>query len=164
MSAEPDEVDRLVAAWTHERPDLDVSPMQVMSRVARLAHHLDRARRLAFAEHGLEPWEFDVLSALRKAGEPYALSPGRLVQETLVTSGTMTNRVDRLATRGFVERLPDPSDRRGVQVRLTPEGRRAVDGALTELVAHEKELLAELDEQQAGVLVDALRVLARRFA
>jgi DNA-binding MarR family transcriptional regulator len=76
----------------------------------------------------------------------------------------MTNRVDRLATRGFVERLPDPSDRRGVQVRLTPAGRTAVDGALTELVEHEKELLAELDDEHADVLVDALRVLARRFA
>lgn len=70
-----DEVDRLVAAWRRERPDLDVSPLEVLSRVTRLARHLDRARRTAFAEHTLEPWEFDVLSALRRAGAPYQLSP-----------------------------------------------------------------------------------------
>lgn len=108
-----DEVDRLVAAWRRERPDLDVEPLEVLSRVSRLARHLDRARRLAFAEHGLEPWEFDVLTSLRRAGAPYQLSPGQLLTQTLVTSGTMTNRIDRLAKKGLVERLPDPSDRRG---------------------------------------------------
>ena len=82
-----------------------------------------------------ESWEFDVLAALRRAGGDYELSPGRLLKETLVTSGTMTNRVDRLAARGFVERLPDPNDRRGVLVRLTPEGREAVDGAFEALIA-----------------------------
>src|SRR3954451_23887300 len=124
-----DEVDRLLEAWRRERPDLDVAPMEVLSRVSRLARHLDRARSQAFETHGLESWEFDVLAALRRAGVPYQLSPGRLLKETLVTSGTMTNRVDRLAARGLVERLPDPHDRRGVLVRLTPEGRTAVDGA-----------------------------------
>src|SRR6187399_672741 len=89
-----DEVDRLVAAWERERPDLDSSPMQVLSRVTRLARHLDLARREAFEAHDLETWEFDVLTALRRAGSPYQLSPGRLLRETMVTSGTMTNRVD----------------------------------------------------------------------
>ena len=119
-----DEVDRLVAAWRRERPDLDVEPLEVLSRVSRLARHLDRARRLAFSEHSLEPWEFDVLTALRRAGTPYQLSPGQLLTQTLVTSGTMTNRIDRLAKKGLVERLPDPSDRRGVLVRLTDGGPR----------------------------------------
>lgn len=71
-----DEVDRLVAAWRRERPDLDVEPLEVLSRVSRLARHLDRARRIAFSEHNLEPWEFDVLTSLRRAGAPYQLSPG----------------------------------------------------------------------------------------
>src|SRR4029077_11875717 len=92
-----DEVDDLVAAWQAERPDLDVRPMQVLSRISRLARHLDRERRNAFTAHGLESWEFDVLAALRRQGAPYELSPGALLRTTLVTSGTMTNRIDRLA-------------------------------------------------------------------
>ena len=119
-----DEVDRLVEAWQRERPDLDVAPLGVLSRVTRLARHLDRARRQAFAEHTLETWEFDVLAALRRAGRPYELSPGVLLTQTLVTSGTMTNRIDRLEARGLVDRRPDPDDRRGVLVRLTDDGRQ----------------------------------------
>jgi DNA-binding MarR family transcriptional regulator len=158
-----DEVDRLVEAWRRERADLDLAPMQVLSRVSRLAHHLDRARRQAFAAHQLESWEFDVLAALRRAGEPYALSPGRLIRETLVTSGTMTNRVDRLAARGLVERRPDPRDRRGVQVRLTEAGRRTVDGALADLLSRERDLLAGLDPEHQHRLADLLRALVLPF-
>lgn len=158
-----DDVDRLIAAWHRERPDLDVSPMHVLSRVTRLALHLDRARKQAFAAHGLEPSDFDVLSALRRSGEPSQLSPGQLVQETLVTSGTMTNRVDRLVTKGLVERLPDPADRRGVLVRLTRSGRDAVDGALDALMAHEKHVLAALPPDEATGLASALRTLSQPF-
>lgn len=156
-----DEVDDIVASWERERPDLDTSPMHVLSRVSRLARHLDRARRTAFAEHGLEPWEFDVLSALRRSGPPYQLSPGRLVVETMVTSGTMTNRVDRLAENGLVAREPDPDDRRGVLVTLTPDGRRAVDSALDELLGLERALLASLSPDEATSLAASLRTLAR---
>jgi DNA-binding MarR family transcriptional regulator len=158
-----DEVDRLVEAWRRERPDLDVTPMEVLSRVSRLARHLDRARRQAFAGHGLEPWEFDVLAALRRAGAPYQLSPGKLLRETLVTSGTMTNRVDRLAGRGLVERLPDPADRRGVLVQLTTAGRETVDAALADLLAHEHELLGTLSERDQARIARALRDLVRPF-
>lgn len=163
MQTMRDEVDRLVEAWQRERADLDLRPMEVLSRVSRLAHHLDRARRTAFAEHGLESWEFDVLAALRRAGTPYELSPGRLIRETLVTSGTMTNRVDRLATRGLVERLPDPSDRRGVLVRLTEDGGRTVDGALSGLLARERELLVGLNEADQKRLASLLRSLVAAF-
>ncbi|MBW9215352.1 MarR family transcriptional regulator [Mumia sp. zg.B53] len=158
-----DEVDRLVAAWRRERPDLDVDPMEVLSRVSRLSRHLDLARREAFADHDLETWEFDVLSALRRSGEPYQLSPGQLLRETLVTSGTMTNRIDRLAARGFVERLPDPVDRRGVQVRLTSTGRAAVDAALEALLERERQLLASLGGDDTGHLVALLRGLLLPF-
>ena len=139
-----DEVDRLVEAWKRERPDLDLGPMEVLSRMSRLDHHLDAARKAAFAAHAIEPWEFDVLAALRRAGAPYELSPGRLLRETLVTSGTMTNRVDRLVARALVERLLDPRDRRGVLVRLTDLGRETVDGALAGLLEHERRLLSAL--------------------
>jgi len=158
-----DEVDLLVEAWQRERSDLDLRPLEVLSRVSRLSHHLDRARRSAFAEHGLESWEFDVLAALRRAGSPYSLSPGRLIKETLVTSGTMTNRVDRLATRGLVERLPDPDDRRGVLVRLTDEGRTTVDGALEGLLRREQELLGGLDAGEHQRLAGLLRDLVAPF-
>jgi DNA-binding MarR family transcriptional regulator len=163
IEAMHDEVDRLVEAWQRERGDLDLQPMQVLSRVSRLSHHLDRARRQAFAEHGVEYWEFDVLAALRRAGTPYELSPGRLIKETLVTSGTMTNRVDRMAARGLVERLPDPHDRRGVLVRLTDQGRSKVDGALASLLARERELLAGLDTGAQEQLASLLRTLVARF-
>ncbi|MGP7996302.1 MAG: MarR family winged helix-turn-helix transcriptional regulator [Streptosporangiaceae bacterium] len=154
-----DEVDDLVAAWRAERPDLDVEPLQVLSRVSRLARHLDLARRAAFAAHGLETWEFDVLSALRRKGAPYQLSPGALLRATLVTSGTMTNRVDRLAAAGLVRREPDPQDRRGVLVTLTPAGRARVDAALADLVKHEQALLTGLSPADRATLAGLLRVL-----
>jgi len=155
-----DEVDRLVEAWSRERPDLDLAPMEVLSRVTRLARQLDTARRAAFTDHGIEPWEFDVLAALRRAGPPYQLSPGRLLKETLVTSGTMTNRVDRLVARHLVERLPDPTDRRGVLVRLTEQGRATVDGALAGLLELERPLLAPLGAKERQQLAALLRRLA----
>jgi DNA-binding MarR family transcriptional regulator len=158
-----DEVDGLVAAWRVQRPDLDVEPLQVLSRVSRLARHLDIARRGAFASHGLEPWEFDVLSALRRAGPPFQLTPGALLRATLVTSGTMTNRIDRLAAAGLVRRQPDPRDRRGVLVTLTERGQEVVDAALTDLLDREQALLAGLDADQRFQLADMLRVLLAPF-
>jgi DNA-binding MarR family transcriptional regulator len=154
-----DEVDDLVAAWQAERPDLDVQPMQVLSRISRLARHLDRERRGAFAAHDLESWEFDVLAALRRQGAPYELSPGNLLRATLVTSGTMTNRVDRLEEAGLVRRRPDPQDKRGVLVTLTAAGRSRVDAALADLLAAEQALLAGLPEASRHALADLLRIL-----
>jgi DNA-binding MarR family transcriptional regulator len=157
-----DEVDGLLAAWQRERPDLDVRPLAVLSRVTRLARHLDRARRAAFAEHGLEAFEFDVLAALRRAGPPYELTPGRLLRETLVGSGTMTNRLDRLEGRGLVRRLPDPADGRAVRVRLTVEGRSRVDGAVSDLLHRERAVLAGLPAADRERLADLLRSLLMR--
>ena len=158
-----DEVDELVAAWRVQRPDLDVAPLQVLSRVSRLARHLDIARRGAFAAHGLEAWEFDVLSALRRAGPPFQLTPGALLRATLVTSGTMTNRIDRLAAAGLVRREPDPRDRRGVLVTLSEQGQAVVDAALTDLLDREQALLAGLAENQRQQLADLLRTLLAPF-
>jgi DNA-binding MarR family transcriptional regulator len=158
-----DDVDRIVDAWRRERPDLDVAPLQVLSRISRLARRLDLDRSSAFARHALEGWEFDVLSALRRAGRPYELSPGQLVRQTLVTSGTMTNRVDRLERRGLVERRPSTTDRRGVIVQLTAQGQRSVDGAMADLLDRERTLLAELPEADREALAGLLRRLLTPF-
>jgi DNA-binding MarR family transcriptional regulator len=158
-----DEVDRIVEDWSRERPDVDFAPLQVLSRVARLAKHLDRARRQAFAASGLEPWEFDVLAALRRAGSPYQLSPKALLQQTLVSSGTMTNRIDRLVGRRLVERRTDPHDGRGVLVVMTSRGAEAVDAAISELLAGEADLLEGLSKADQERLSVLLRKLSLDF-
>ena len=162
-AAVSDEVDRLVREWRTQRPEVDVRPLEVLSRIWRLARHLDRARAAAFAGPGLEPWEFDVLSALRREGPPHRLSPGRLLQDTMVTSGTMTNRIDRLEAAGLVRRGPDPQDKRGVLVSLTREGRERVDAALDALLSREQALLTGLNTQQRQSLADLLRILLVPF-
>lgn len=154
-----DEVDALIAAWDRERPDLATEPMHIWSRIKRLEQHLDASRRHSYAEHGLDVHEFDVLAALRREGVPYQLSPGQLTAATHVTSGTMTHRIDRLVSRGFVERGSDPSDGRAVRVRLTEEGRRVVDAALSSLLAAEEALLSTLSPEQRARLADDLRAL-----
>jgi DNA-binding MarR family transcriptional regulator len=154
-----DEVDDLVEAWGRERGDLDLAPVAVFSRISRLARHLDLARRVAFTAHSIESWEFDVLAALRRTGKPYRLSPSQLLRETMVTSGTMTNRVDRLEARGYVARSADPRDRRGVLVGLTTAGKRAVDGAFEMLILSERELLAELSTAERRELAGLLKRL-----
>lgn len=154
-----DEVDEVVAAWSRERSDLALGPMEVWSRISRLSGILDAHRKRAFSEHGIEGWEFDVLAALRRAGEPYQLSPGQLLRETHVTSGTMTNRVDRLANRGAVTRDPDPNDGRGVLVSLTPDGLALVDAALESLVEVEASLLEGWPEDEREQFAGFLRRL-----
>jgi DNA-binding MarR family transcriptional regulator len=163
MPASSDEVDRIVDDWSRERPDVDFAPLQVLSRVARLSKHLDRARRRAFAASGLEPWEFDVLAALRRAGTPYQLSPKSLLQQTLVSSGTMTNRIDRLVERRLVERRTDPHDGRGVLVVMTSRGAEAVDAAISELLTGEAELLEGLSKADQERLAALLRKLSLDF-
>jgi len=158
-----DEVDRIVDAWMRERPDLDFAPLQVLSRVARLARHLELARRTAFAASDLELWEFDVLSALRRAGAPYRLSPKALLQQTLVSSGTMTNRIDRLVERGLVERHTDPNDGRGILVDMTSRGRERVDAAISQLLRAESELLSGLPPVEQERLSSLLRKLSLDF-
>ena len=158
-----DEVDRIVDAWSRERPDLDFAPLQVLSRVGRLSRHLERARRAAFAASDLESWEFDVLSALRRAGAPYQLSPKALLQQTLVSSGTMTNRIDRLVDRALVERRTDPNDGRGILVVMSSLGQERVDRAISELLEGEAELLDGLSPTEQDALAALLRKLSLDF-
>jgi DNA-binding MarR family transcriptional regulator len=154
-----DEVDQLVEAWRRERPDLDVEPLQILSRVGRLAAVLDDRRSAAFVEHGLQAHEFDVLAALRRRGDPFELTAGELCTATHVTSGTMTSRLDRLAERKFVQRRPDAIDGRLVRVRLTQAGRKRVDAAFSALLDSERDLLTHLPMPTRERLADLLRDL-----
>lgn len=158
-----DDVDRIIAAWRRECPELDTAPLEVLSRMHRITRHLDKARNRALNRHGLEGWGFDVLTVLRRSGEPYELTPSTLVSETMVSSGTMTNRIDRLEARGLVERRPDPGDRRGTLVRMTHEGRVVVDETLAQLLASERELLSVLSLSQRQDLADLLRPIMNQF-
>lgn len=160
MTPENDEVDRIVESWRRERPDLDFAPLQILSRVGRLAKMLDRARRTAFTRSELDSWEFDVLAALRREGDPYQLSPKGLLTQTLVSSGTMTNRIDRLVGRGLVERRMDPNDGRGVLVKMTAAGLTRVDAAITRLVDAEALLLSSLSRSEQARLTESLRRLS----
>lgn len=157
-SPRTDEVDRIIDGWHRALPDLDARPMAVLSRVWRLSRHLDSARRRAFASAEVEAWEFDVLSALRRSPDG-TLSPGALGEQTMVTSGTVTSRVDKLAARGLVRRERNPQDGRGVRVSLEPEGVRRVDLAISHLVAAEGELLAPLNPAEQEELAASLRAL-----
>lgn len=157
-----DEVDRIVEGWRRARSDLDVAPLTVFSRISRLSRYLEVARRSAFSEAGLEGWEFDMLSALRRSGED-ALSPGALMHETMVTSGTMTTRIDKLVTRGLVSKNRSPHDGRAVEVRLRADGVARVDAAMERLLEAEQGLLEPLAPDGRSALADTLRALLLTF-
>jgi DNA-binding MarR family transcriptional regulator len=161
MEHNRDEVDRLIAAWKRERPDADLSPLSILSRITRISRHLDLARRDAFAD--LETWGFDVLAALRRAGSPHTLSPSQLMAETMVTSGTMTNRLDRLEELDLITRKQDPDDGRGSLVTLTKAGVRAVDAAMEELLGRERNFLAPLSSDEKKELARLLSLIAAQF-
>lgn len=156
-----DEVDRIINAWEKERPDLDFSPLAILSRISRISRQLDIARRNAFAD--LENWGFDVLAALRRVGSPYQLSPSQLIQETMVTSGTMTNRLDRLEELDLIKRNPDPNDGRGIIVTLTKSGMRTVDKAMEDLLERERELIKSLTKNERENLAKLLREFSIPF-
>ena len=159
-AAVTDAVDAITAAWGRERPVLDAGPMGVVGRISRLSRLLDKELKDFFAGHGLEFWEFDVLATLRRSGAPYELSPGALLKTAMVTSGAITNRVDRMETKGLVQRLRDPGDRRGVLIRLTPAGLALIDDLMPKHIANEQRLLAALATDDRQTLGDLLRVLA----
>ena len=155
----PDAIDALMDQWRRERPDVDIWPMGVLGRVVRLTSVLEREYKKFFAEYDLEQWEFDVLTTLRRAGEPYELTAGALLKAALVTSGAITNRIDRLESRGLVERVRDADDRRSVRVRLTPQGKQVVDELFAPHIANVARLLQALDRATCDQLADALRTL-----
>ncbi|ASY65050.1 Transcriptional regulator, MarR family [Sinorhizobium sojae CCBAU 05684] len=158
-----DHVDKILTQWNRERPDLDVSAMGLLGRLARLRAHLAREVDKVFAEHGLTSASFDVLAALRRSGPPFQLSPGDLLATTMVTSGTMTNRIDQLEKAGLVERLDNPEDRRGVIIALTAEGLKRVDTAVTAHVANQHRLLQGLEADDRQALDQLLKKLLSAF-
>ncbi|MFI6584475.1 MarR family winged helix-turn-helix transcriptional regulator [Embleya sp. NPDC050493] len=151
-----DNVDWRLDQWRVERPDIDPAPMGVVGRIQRASRILDRELHHNFGTHGLQLWEFDVLGTLRRAGPPFRLTTGALVEASMVTSGAITNRIDRLVARGLVTRETDSTNRRCVLVTLTEQGRELVDEVLVDHVDREKELLTPLNpteqEQLAGLL------------
>ena len=156
---ERDLVDEILDQWQRERPDLDCKPMAVFGRLNRLDRVSNAAIEARLGEHGLSRGEFDVLAMLRRRGEPYTLAPTALARWMMLSSAAMTNRVDRLEAAGLVERRPDPGDRRGVLVALTPDGKRVVDAAVADHVENERRLLEPLTAEEQQTLNALLRKL-----
>ena len=154
-----DAVDAVVEQWRRERPDLDPSAKEVTGRVVRLASLFQAAYLEAFAPVGLKQGDYGVLVALRRAGEPYRLTPTVLARGRMMTSGGMTPVIDRLERRGLVSRAPNPDDRRGSLVELTDAGREAVDEAMALLADAEQRLVAGLDDAERTELAALLRKL-----
>jgi len=158
---EPDHVGRILVQWGRERPDLDVSPLGVVGRLHRLADALNAELRALFAEAGLSDGDFDVLASLRRSGEPFALTPGELAATTMVTSGAVTKRVDRLAAQGYVTRTVSADDARGRVIALTPEGRTLIDDLFPRHVANERRLLSGLSADERATLARLLEKWGR---
>ena len=154
-----DQVDAIIAAWERERPDLDVAPVGVVSRVARVAARFSQALEANFEGHGLTKADFEALAALRRSGTPYRLSQTRLMRELSLTPGSVSVRIARLVERGFVERLPAADDRRGVIVGLLPAGERAFEDVVNDHLATERRLLAALGPGEQELLAGLLRRL-----
>ncbi|MEM9135233.1 MAG: MarR family transcriptional regulator [Actinomycetota bacterium] len=154
-----DAVDHMLDQWQQVDPDLDVSPMAIIGRISRLSRVIDRRLTQNFAEHGIDDWMYDVLATLYRSGEPWELSPTELVGQTMVTTGAMTNRIDRLTDRGLVHRRHDTSDRRRVVVALTDEGRALVERVAPNHYRFEDALLHALSPSQRAGLEQTLRSL-----
>ena len=144
MANAPDHMDRILAQWRRERPDLDVAAIGLLGRLFRSAHLADEALSDGIAPHGLQPGWFDLLAALRRSGKPYELNPTTLMETTMLSSGGMTKRLDRLDEAGLIERRPDPSDRRGTLIRLTRRGKATIDKAVETHARNEDALLRSL--------------------
>jgi DNA-binding MarR family transcriptional regulator len=159
MASAPDHMDRILAQWRRERPDLDVASIGLLGRLFRSAHLADEALSEGIAPHGLQPGWFDLLAALRRSGKPYELNPTTLMETTMLSSGGMTKRLDRLDEAGLIERRPDPSDRRGTLIRLTRRGKATIDKAVETHARNEDALLRALTAADRRVLDDLLRKL-----
>ena len=158
-----DHVDRILAQWRRERPELDVEPMGIFGRLKRLTTHIGREVDAVLLKHGLSSSSFDVLATLRRSGAPYRLSPGELLGMTMVSSGTMTNRIDQLEKAGLVERLFNPEDRRSVLIALTEKGLAAVEETVGAHVANQQRLTRNLTAEDKAELDRLLKKFLSDF-
>ncbi len=156
-----DAVDAIVSQWAEIRPDLDSTPIAIVGRISRLSRLIDRRLSENFARFGLDDWMYDVMATLYRIGPPHELTPGDLVRRTMVTTGAITNRLDRLEQRGFISRRPSPLDRRSVIVALTGAGIATVEEVAPSHLDVERELIAPLSERQRSELASDLRRLLR---
>jgi DNA-binding MarR family transcriptional regulator len=159
MPEPTDAVDRITAQWRRERPDLDSTPMEVIGRISRLSALVQRELERVFAQHGLAGGDFDVLATLRRSGAADRLTPGELSRSTMVTTGGMTKRLDRLESLGLIRRESDPRDRRGKRIALTDDGRALIDRAVEAHLQNEERLLADLSDAKREELAALLREL-----
>ena len=157
--AERDGVDLIVEQWRRERPDLDSSPIGVVGRISRLARELEQRLEPVYREHGLEPGWHDVLATLRRTGPPYRLRPSEFTGALMLTSSGTTKRLDRLEQAGLITRAPDPADRRGTLITLTPKGLELIDNVTEAHLDNERQLLASLSDTEQSRLADLLRKL-----
>ena len=153
----PDAVDQVIEQWATERPDLDVSGMAIIGRISRLKNTISPRLSEVFAEHELELWEFDVLATLLRNGSPYRLTAGQLLDSMMVTSGSMTNRLDRLEKRGLLKRSKDPTDGRIVWAGLTAKGKKKVSEALQAHAENERRIVGVLSKAEQDQLIDLMR-------
>jgi DNA-binding MarR family transcriptional regulator len=154
-----DLTDRVLGGWRDARPELEIEPLQVTGRLSRVGPLLAKRQEEVFSRFGLNRGEVGALSALRIAGPPHRLSPTRLGRGLMLSSAGMTSRLDRLERRGFVRRLPDPDDRRGVIVELTDQGLEVVDAAVAAITISDRQLLERFDAEEIALLERLVRKL-----
>jgi DNA-binding MarR family transcriptional regulator len=159
MATTTDAVDEILEQWRHERPDLDPSPMGVIGRLSRVGQILDRQIAEGLVPFNLEPSEFDLLATLRRHGKPYELTAGELMTSAMLTSGAITQRIDRLEAKGLVKRIRDNNDRRVVRVRLEPAGVKLINLAVEGHLANEERILQPLSQKDRNQLASLLRRL-----
>ncbi|WP_311753361.1 MarR family transcriptional regulator [Proteus columbae] len=153
-----DRIDKITKQWQRERPDLDISPMGLIGRLGNVTLHLSREMEKVFSQFGLNTSSFDVLATLRRSGEPYTLSPGEMLSTLMVTSGTMTNRIDQLEKAGWVIRKVNPEDGRGFLVSLTPEGLELINQVIEAHTENQKRLVSGLSQQEQQTLNQLLKI------